>query len=91
MFSSPVFDQPLSAYQQTFERVTGVPAKLGDIKYEDVASFNKDFADVCLFVKEYGYFVGEADEIDATEIVDAPFSTFEQWLKQSTIPAQFRS
>ena len=74
----------MSAYQQTFESVTGVPVELGHIKYEDIASFSKDYADVCLFVKEYEYFVGEADEVDATQVTDTTFNTFEQWLKQSS-------
>ena len=45
---------------------------------------------MCLFVKEYEYFVGEEDEVDATQVTDAPFSTFEQWLRRSSIPAQYR-
>lgn len=89
VFSSPGFNLPISAYQDIFKQVTGLPTGHNPFTYDEVVSFSKDFADVCLYIKEFGYWSGGDDEIDATQVTDQPFTTFEQWLRSSTIPAQF--
>ena len=89
VFSSATFNQPLSALQDAFTKVTGVQTKLHTFTYDEVASFSKEFADVCQYIKEYGYYAGEADEIDATKVTAGPFTSFQQWLTRSGIPKQF--
>ena len=72
--------------------MTGVEAELKNFTYEEVsASFlGKDFADLCLYIKDHVYYDGEPDELDATAVTDAAFTTFEQWLGKSSLPEHFQ-
>lgn len=83
----------MSSLQTTFTQVTGVEAEPKTFTYDEVsASFlGKDFADLCLYIKEHVYYSGEPDELDATAITDAAFTTFQQWLRTSSLIEQFQA
>lgn len=84
---------PVSAFSDTFTKLTGVKATLTTIPAEAVAANSKELADMLIFFREYGYYGGETgnpDVVDASDVVSTPLTTFEQWLAKSKIPGQFK-
>ena len=92
IFFGSVYTKPLSDYLAVFTHVTKAHASLKTEPYESMAAKSKDLADMFVYFKEYGYFDRTAEDmVDVSNVTSGPFTTFEQWVQKSGLPAHFKA
>ena len=87
-----VYDQPVSKWLEDLSDFTGRPVLLETASYSQLKDEQPYLAEIFGCQQEFGYYLGEigSDLIDAVNVVDAPLTSWKQWLEKSDWGTQLK-